>query len=70
MKNTASTQNTHPGQADRSFWWRAKPDTCAAPAPRPGDRCLQCASGILAYNEQFILACPHCGAVAEVGAFT
>ena len=53
-----------------TYWWQAKNSSCAAPMPKPGDPCLACNQGILAYDCLFLLTCNQCGQVAESGAFT
>ncbi len=53
------------------YWWQAAAvPAWDAPAPRPGDPCPQCGQAALAYDPQFVLACPACGHVASSGAFT
>lgn len=51
------------------YWWRQRPP-CQAPTPKPGDPCPACGAGKLAYDGQFVLACPACGQAAESGTFT
>ena len=58
------------GKGQYAFWWHSPADACAAALPGRGELCPQCARAPLDYNEQFILSCPLCGYVAEVGAFT
>jgi len=58
-------------ESQKTFWWRQKDEpACIAQAPKPGDMCPACGSGVLAYDGLFMLTCPRCGKTAESGAFT
>lgn len=43
---------------------------CATRTPKPGDDCLICHQGTLAYDGLFVLSCDQCGQVAESGCFS
>lgn len=57
-------------KSQQPFWWQSHQDACVAAPPGRGELCPQCGRAPLDYNDQFILACPLCGYVAEAGAFT
>ncbi len=38
--------------------------------PRPGQICLACGEGVLAFDGRMELSCPRCGEVAGGGGFT
>ncbi len=62
--------DTREGKSRQPFWWQAHPPACLVALPERGKLCPECGRAPLDYNDQFILACPQCGYVAEAGAFT